>query len=666
MGFEQAYLNYALKEDYKDIKNIRYVEAVCDDKRMENCVAELQLAVLKMSGNFLEKVTERQNTQNAASAIETISLKKNPKMDTEAYHVYTESGKIVVEASDSAGMLYGSFELIRQMQMEKELKTLDIKKKPDMPLRMLNHWDNMDGSIERGYAGDSFFFVNNEMVVDERIHTYARLLAAVGINGTVINNVNVKECATYLITERYWDKVRELSEVLDGYGIKLFLSLNYAAPVEMGENTSADPLDESVIKWWKDRMKKVYAAVPKLGGFLIKADSEGRPGPFTYNRTHADGANMLAEAVEPYGGTIIWRCFVYNCQQDWRDKKTDRARSGYDNFMGLDGTFRDNVILQIKNGPMDFQVREPIHPLFGGLEKTNQMLEVQIAQEYTGQQRHICYLIPMFKEVLAFRTYVRDTYDTVRDIVSGKTFHQQNCGMAAVSNMGNDDNWTGHDLAMANLYGFGRLAFEPDLSAQEIAAEWITVSYGRDELVKETIEYMLMESWPAYEKYNAPLGIGWMVNPSFHYGPNVDGYEYDRWGTYHRADHLGIGVDRSDKGTGYALLYHEPHASVYNNVDTCPDELLLFFHHVPYTWKLKSGKTVIQHIYDTHFEGVETVDEMVARFAKLEGKLPELVFKRVADRLAHQKMHSREWRDQINTYFYRKSGIADEKGRTIY
>jgi len=666
MSFEQAYLNYALKEDYEDIKNIRYVEAVCDDKRMENSVAELRLAIEKMSGTKPEYTADDCGGENAGPVIARICLKINSQMDPEAYHVYAAGDKVMIEASDSAGILYGSFELIRQMQMEKELKTLDIKKKPDMPLRMLNHWDNMDGSIERGYAGDSFFFVNNEMVVDERIHTYARLLAAVGINGTVINNVNVKECATYLITERYWDKVRELSEVLDGYGIKLFLSLNYAAPVEMGENTSADPLDESVIKWWKDRMKKVYAAVPKLGGFLIKADSEGRPGPFTYNRTHADGANMLAEAVEPYGGTIIWRCFVYNCQQDWRDKKTDRARSGYDNFMGLDGTFRDNVILQIKNGPMDFQVREPIHPLFGGLEKTNQMLEVQIAQEYTGQQRHICYLIPMFKEVLAFRTYVRDTYDTVRDIVSGKTFHQRNCGMAAVSNMGNDDNWTGHDLAMANLYGFGRLAFEPDLSAQEIAAEWITVSYGRDKLVKETIEYMLMESWPAYEKYNAPLGIGWMVNPSFHYGPNVDGYEYDRWGTYHRADHLGIGVDRSNKGTGYALLYHEPHASVYNNVDTCPDELLLFFHHVPYTWKLKSGKTVIQHIYDTHFEGVETVDEMVARFAKLEGKLPELVFKRVADRLAHQKMHSREWRDQINTYFYRKSGIADEKGRTIY
>ena len=310
--------------------------------------------------------------------------------------------------------------------------------------------------------------------------------------------------------------------------------------------------------------------------------------------------------------------------------RTDRARSGYDNFIELDGAFRDNVILQIKNGPMDFQVREPVHPLFGALKASNQMLEVQIAQEYTGQQRHVCYLIPMFKEVLAFRTYAAKTDDTVMDIVSGKTFGQTTCGMAAVANTGNDENWTGHDLAAANLYGFGRLA------------------------------------WKAYEMYNAPLGIGWMVNPAYHYGPSVDGYEYDRWGTYHRADHAGIGVDRSHNGTGYAGLYEEPNASMYDSPESCPDELLLFFHHMPYVHKLHSGKTVIQHIYDTHFEGVELVDEMVKRFEGLEGKLPDKAFGRMLERFRHQKEHAREWRDQINTYFYRKSGIADEKGRKIF
>ncbi len=482
----------------------------------------------------------------------------------------------------------------------------------------------------------------------------------------MINNVNVKDAATWLITDRYFDKLSQLSEVLADYGIKLFLSLNYAAPVELGELDSADPLSGEVGEWWKRRMELVFGRIPNLGGFLIKADSEGRPGPFTYGRTHADGANMLAKAAEPYGGLIIWRCFVYNCRQDWRDYKTDRARSGYDNFIGLDGTFHDNVILQIKNGPMDFQVREPVHPLFGGLTDTNQILEVQIAQEYTGQQRHVCYLIPMFKEVLGFHTYVAKPDDTVKDIVSGKTFGQTKCGMAAVANTGNDENWTGHDLAAANLYGFGRLAFDPSVSAKELADEWIVRTFGDDKEVREVLLFILMESWKAYEMYNAPLGIGWMVNPGYHYGPNVDGYEYDRWGTYHRADHQGIGVDRSHNGTGYAGLYREPNASMYDSAESCPDELILFFHHMPYSHKLKTGKTVIQHIYDTHFAGVELVDEMVKRFESLKGKLPDKTYRRMLDRFYHQKEHAREWRDQINTYFYRKSGIADEKGRCIF
>ena len=413
-------------------------------------------------------------------------------------------------------------------------------------------------------------------------------------------------------------------------------------------------------------MKELCTRLPNLGGFLVKADSEGRPGPFTYGRTHADGANMLAEAVKPYDGLIIWRCFVYNCQQDWRDRKTDRARSGYDNFKPLDGQFLDNVILQVKNGPMDFQVREPVSPLFGGMEHTNEMLEVQIAQEYTGQQRHVCYLIPMFKEILGFHTHCSENLDTVEDIVTGRTMRNHNCGMAAVANTGNDENWTGHDLAAANFYGFGRLSFDASLSAEEIAQEWIRCTFGQDEEVLEKIEKILMMSWPAYEKYTSPLGIGWMVNPNYHYGPNVDGYEYDRWGTYHRADHLGLGVDRSHNGTGYAQQYLEPNTSMYDAIETCPEELLLFFHYIPYTYELKSGKTLIQHIYDTHFEGAEDVEEMAAIWDSLKGKVPEKVFLRVQKRLGHQKNHSKEWRDQINSYFYRKSMIPDNKNRAIY
>lgn len=660
MGFEQMWLNVQKdKPGAQCFKRIVYPEG---SRIMENAARELQAAIAQMTGKKPVLCLDLNQDEGA----EVISLSLRPGFHPEGYKISGNGETVAVEASDENGILYGCFELIRQLSLGTQTQELSIEKSPAIPLRMLNHWDNMDGSIERGYSGNSFFFEKNEILVDDRIRTYARLLASVGINGTVINNVNVKDAATDLITDRYFEKLRILSEILAEYGIKLFLSLNYAAPMEISGLPGADPLDEQVIRWWKERMQQVYAAVPGLGGFLIKADSEGRPGPFTYGRTHAQGANMLAEAIEPYGGLIIWRCFVYNCKQDWRDRKTDRARSGYDNFIGLDGQFRDNVILQIKNGPMDFQVREPVHPLFGGLEKTNQMLEVQIAQEYTGQQRHVCYLIPMFKEVLEFRTYCREKDDSVLDLISGKTFGQTKCGIAAVANTGNDENWTGHDLAAANLYGFGRLAFEPQLSAEQIAREWIRLTFGSDPQVMDNLLFILMNSWPAYESYTAPLGIGWMVNPNYHYGPNVDGYEYDRWGTYHRADHLGIGVDRSHNGTGYAGLYREPNASLYDNPEKCPEELLLFFHHMPYEYRLQSGKTILQHIYDTHFDGVALVDEMVRRFEELKGKLPEMQYERMAQRFAHQKEHSREWRDQINTYFYRKTGIPDEKGRKIY
>lgn len=674
MGYEQLWLDYTRKVSSREAEGVLYICVRIPDAEqdalIQNSVKELQEAFAGMVGRGL---TLRQDSSAGTGAAQActaegreIRLVHREGMKAESYHLYCEKGDIVIEASDSRGILYGAFDLIRQVKMENPLHMLDRTNAPLMPMRMLDHWDNMDGSIERGYSGESFFFVKDQIVINDRTRDYARLAASVGINAVVINNVNVKDAATWLITDRYLEQVKELSEVFAGYGIRLYMSLNYAAPMELGELDSADPLSEQVRGWWRERMQKVFGAVPGLGGFLIKADSEGRPGPFTYGRTHADGANMLAEAVAPYGGIIIWRCFVYNCMQDWRDYKTDRARSGYDNFVGLDGQFMDNVILQIKNGPMDFQVREPVHPLFGGLTRTNQMLEVQIAQEYTGQQRHLCYLIPMFKEILKFRTYVQPENDTVMDIVSGRTFGQHNCGMAAVANTGNDDNWTGHDMAAANWYGFGRLAFEPELTAGEIAREWIRVTYGNDEQVEETMMFLLMSSWPAYESYTSPLGIGWMVTPNNHYGPSVDGYEYSRWGTYHRADHQGVGVDRSHEGTGYAMLYREPNASIYDDKEKCPDELLLFFHHIPYTWKLRSGKTVIQHIYDSHFEGVEVVDEMVEQFKALQGRLPEVAYERMIGRLLEQKEHAREWRDQINAYFHRKSGILDEKGRDVY
>ncbi len=656
MSYEKAWLSYRKVNNYVIPWNSRKLYCNVLGKVAETAIEELKIAL----GQLLELTTEV--TEQETEAGICLKQEKNNELGDEGYRIFQENQKLYILAQGERGILYGCFSVIRMIQTGKNLAGIQIQEVPETSIRMMNHWDNLDGSIERGYAGLSFFFEDNKILVNHRTKMYARLAASVGINGVVINNVNVKGHALDLIEEVYAEKLKELKELFECYGIRLYLSLDYAAPMRVKGIETSDPCDERVKAWWKGKMKEIYGRLPGLGGFLIKADSEGRPGPYTYGRNHADGANMLAEAIEPYHVLIIWRCFVYNCTQDWRDKKTDRAKAGYDNFMPLDGMFRENVILQIKNGPMDFQVREPVSPLFGGLQKTNEILEVQIAQEYTGQQRHVCYLIPMFKEILKFHTYCQKEKDTVKDLVTNK----KNCGMAAVSNTGSDDNWFGHDLAAANYYGFGRLAFSPEMSAEEIAKEWIQCTFGMNEKVQEKISDILMKSWPAYENYTSPLGIGWMVNRHSHYGPNVDAYEYDTWGTYHRADHCGIGVERGREGTDYVDQYHEPNASVYNDIHTCPEELLLFFHHIPYSYHLNSGKTLLQHIYDTHFEGVEEVEKMHGIWKSLKGEIDDKIYERVLERLTYQIFHAKEWRDQINSYFYRKTMIPDEKGRTIY
>lgn len=586
----------------------------------------------------------------------------------EGYSLYYDCDNrlIIVAARRENGAMYGVFELLRLIQSGTDIKEINVCRAPEMPIRMINHWDNMYGDIERGYSGDSFFFYKNEIIFDDRIKFYARMMASIGINAITINNVNVHEVESYLITDRFLGIMKKYSALFTSYGIKLYLSVNFASPMLIGGLDSCDPLDADVIKWWNETSRHLYEVIPEFGGYLVKADSEGRPGPFTYGRTHADGANMLAKSIASFGGNVVWRCFVYNCKQDWRDRKTDRARAAYDNFAGLDGQFDDNVILQIKNGPMDFQVREPVSPLFGALKKTNMFLEVQAAQEYTGQQRHICYLVPMWKEILDFDTHASDK-GLINEIVSGKAYGNRRCGMAAVTNTGNDPNWTGHDFAAANLFGYGMLCFDSRKSSESIAKEWAACTFGIDGQVVGNVCEMLNLSWPAYEKYTAPLGIGWMVNPSDHYGPNVDGYEYDVWGTYHRADCKGVGVDRSKAtGTGYAAQYNSPWSELYEKPETTPEELLLFFHHISYDYVLSGKKTLIQHIYDTHFEGVEDVERMIALWKELEGKIDSRIYDRVAGRLNIQYESSREWRDRVNTYFFRMSGVNDGQGRKIY
>lgn len=608
----------------------------------------------------------------AAILAELVSESEIDKIQEEGFLIksiiFNGSSSILIAGKSGRGILYGAFALLRLMQLQTKLEGINILDNPVTQLRMINQWDNMDGTIERGYAGASIFYKDNDFYEDmNRVKDYARLLASVGINGLVLNNVNVHKTETTLISEKMLPKVARLADILRDYGIKTYLSINYSSPIELGKLDTADPLDEGVKKWWSSKAEEIYSHINDFGGFLVKADSEFRPGPFTYGRNHAEGANVLAEALEPFGGIVIWRCFVYNCKQDWRDYKTDRANAAYDNFMPLDGLFKGNVILQIKNGPMDFQVREPVSPLLGGLERTNQILELQITQEYTGQQKHLCYLVPQWKEVFNFDTYAKGEGSTIKDIINGSVFKMKYSGVAAVSNIGNNVNWTGHTLAQANLYGYGRLIWNPGLSSEEIAKEWIQLTFSNNEKVVATILEMLLSSWKIYEDYTSPLGIGWMVSPNHHYGPSVDGYEYQKWGTYHRADWKAIGVDRTSRaGTGFASRYRKENTERFEAIDTCPEELLLFFHRVPYDYKLRSGVKLIQHIYNTHFQGAKKAVELKDKWESLKGLIDEERYESVRSRLEIQIEDAKEWRDVINSYFYRKTGIEDELGRKIY
>jgi alpha-glucuronidase len=551
---------------------------------------------------------------------------------------------------------------------------------PDAAIRMVNHWDNFDGTVERGYSGRSIFFEDGRFREDwQLIDEYAELLASVRINAISINNVNVREGARWLITNTFGhlDKLKVVNDIFAKHGIKTFIAINFSAPRVVGGLKTSDPLDERVVQFWTERVAEIYAAIPGFGGFVVKADAEGEPGPLQYGRSHGDGANMFGRILAPYGGLVFWRCFVYNHEQDWRDRRTDRAKAAYDNFQHLDGTFADNVILQIKNGPIDFQVKEPVSPLFGALAKTNQVCEFQITQEYLGQQQHICYLAPLWKEVLDFRpggnkgTGAPFGAATVAESLRLGS-PDGHYGFAAVSNVGLDANWTGHKFAQANLYAYGRLCWDASLTPEQIAAEWVELSFI-DETpgAKDLIRDVLLTSRDTYRLYTVPLGIGFMCRPGHHYGVDVDGYEYDRWGTYHFADRDGIGVDRTAAtGSGFTGQFFPETAAGYESLETCPDEDLLFFHHVPYTHVLHSGKTVIQHIYDSHFEGALRAAKYLADWEEAAGQINPIDHKNVRDRLFEQVASANQWRDVVNTYFLRHSGIADERAgelnREIY
>ncbi|HKM83117.1 MAG TPA: alpha-glucuronidase family glycosyl hydrolase [Candidatus Acidoferrum sp.] len=569
----------------------------------------------------------------------------------------------IITAQNDRSVLYGVFAFLSKIARAENLESLSEVQVPANSVRMVDQWDNLDGTIERGYAGASLFFENGHVREDlSRAGEYARLLASVGINSCAINNVNANP---QLLEKDFLPQLRRVAETFRPWGVRLALSVDVSSPKAIGGLPTFDPLDPRVAAWWQQTVDALYAEIPDFAGFVVKADSEGRAGPAIYGRTPADAANVIARALKPHGGLLFYRSFVYDHHLDWQNPKNDRARAAYDIFHPLDDQFAENVVIQIKHGPIDFQVREPVSPLLGGLEKTNEAIELQITQEYTGQQRHLCYLVPMWKEVLDFDMRNDGQSTPVRELISGKTYHRPYGGLVGVANVGMDANWLAHPLAMANLYGFGRLAWDPALSAQTITEEWTRLTFGNDATTVNTIDAMLLSSWNIYESYTGPLGAGTLTDiVGSHYGPGVESSERNGWGQWHRADHAGIGMDRTvATGTGYVAQYSPAIAKQYESLETTPDELLLFFHHVPYSYKLHSGKTVIQHIYDSHYDGASRAAALVTQWQSLKGRVDQARYEDVLRRLEYQAGHAIVWRDAICNWFARTSGIPDERGR---
>ena len=573
----------------------------------------------------------------------------------------------VVAGAGDGGALYGAFALLRRIALGEATDALDVKESPYAPIRWLNHWDNLDGSIERGYGGRSIFWENFHARADlARVSDYGRMLASLGINACSLNNVNADP---RILAPDFLPEIARVADAFRPWGVRTVISVDFGSPKAIGGLDTFDPLDPAVIAWWKSTFDRIYGKIPDLAGVIVKADSEGRAGPSAYGRTHADAANVVARALKPHGGLIFYRGFVYDHHMDWRNPKNDRARAADDNFRSLDGKFDDNVVLQIKNGPIDFQVREPASPLFGALEKTNQVVEFQVTQEYFGQGRHTVFLVPMWKEVLDFDMHARSTPAPVRTpvkaLVAGRVFERPTGGMVAVTNAGLDDNWFGNHMSQANLYGFGRLAWNPDLSSQQIVDEWTRLTFGDNPKVLDTVTKLQLSSWRTYENYTGPLGLQTLTDiVGDHYGVSVEASERNGWGQWHFADKEGVGMERSaGKGTGFVGQYRPETSALYETASNTPDDLLLFMHHVPYTYKLHSGKTVIQSIYDLHYDGAEAAAQYVRDWTNLEGHVDERRYREVLTQIEYQAGQAQVWRDAVTTWFRKESSIADARGR---
>ncbi len=593
------------------------------------------------------------------------SLKLNDKLktlDDEGYLIITTTYKkkkiIVITAKKDVGVLYGTFCFLRLLQTNRSIQDLSIESAPKIKIRLLNHWDNLNRTVERGYAGLSLWdWKSLPDSISPRYLDYARANASIGINGSVLTNVNAN---ALILTKEYLVKVAAIADVLRPYGIRVYLTARFSAPVELDKLITADPLNPEVISWWKKKVDEIYSYIPDFGGFTVKANSEGQPGPQKYNRSHADGANMLADALAPHKGIVMWRAFVYD-----NNVPDDRAKQAYNEFKPLDGKFRENVLIQVKNGPVDFQPREPFHPLFGAMPKTPLMPEFQITQEYLGGSVHLVFLAPLYEECLKSDTYAKGKGSIVAKVVDGSLENHSLTGMAGVANIGSDTNWTGHPFAQANWYAFGRLAWDPYMDSGEIADEWIRMTFTNNPEFLRIVSKMMMASREITVNYMTPIGLHHIMYAGHHYGPGpwVNRGRQD-WTSvyYHRADSTGIGFDRTRTGSDAVDQYFPEVRNMYENIETCPENLLLWFHHVPWDYKMHSGRSLWDELCYKYNSGVNSVIEMEEDWQKMEKYIDSERFNKVKSLLALQEEHAKIWRDACILYFqtFSKKPIADQ------
>jgi len=651
--------------------NTKGIYAFGNSETIKIAIKELQLglngmlnqATKQLSDSSLDNIIIIGNASNLNTYLNQNCKKELSAINDEGFIIKTitlnKKKQILITAKTDTGVLYGVFHFLRLLQTDQSISNLAIVDAPKINVRILNHWDNLDATVERGYAGSSIWnWQKLPDFIDQRYIDYARANASIGINGTVLNNVNA---SALILTLQYLEKVTALANTFRPYGIKVYLTARFSAPIEIGGLKTADPYDKEVQQWWKDKAAEIYKSIPDFGGFVVKANSEGQPGPQNYGRNHVDGANMLADALAPFGGIVMWRAFVYS-----EHDADDRAKQAYSEFVPYDGKFRDNVIVQVKNGAIDFQPREPFHPMFGAMPKTPLMMEFQITQEYLGFSTHLVFLPKLYQEVLESDTYSKGKGSTVAKIIDGSLENHKLTGIAGVANIGSDISWTGHPFAQSSWYGFGRLAWNPNLDSETIADEWLRMTFSNDENFVKPVKEMMLDSREAVVNYMTPLGLHHIMDTGHHYGPGpwVSNLSRPEWNPvyYHKADKNGIGFDRSSTGSNATAQYAPEVAKQFNDITSCPEKDLLWFHHVSWDYKLKNGETLWNGLALKYQEGVNQVAAMQATWDKMKPYIDEQRFHEVQMLLNIQHKEAKWWRDACLLYFQQFSGKELPKG----